>query len=397
MRHIAYIEQFFTLPNESGITRHYDFARALVQAGNRVTVITSYNGQEAKKMAIEGIEVQYIPVAYQNAFGFVKRFWAYTKFALHAIFVAQKLDNVDFAYISSPPLTTGIVALYLKKIAKIPYLFEVRDLWPQFPIEAGGIKNGFIKWAAYRFEETIYRNSERIIACSPGILAGIKSKNVSFLPENLAMISNFSDTELFFRREINLLERNKYLAAEEKGIVYFGAIGKANQVDYFVELAEISEKEGLNLRFFVLGWGSEKERLEKKAEKLSNIHFLAPLPKAEMPFFLSFMDFSYTCFQDLPVLRSNSPNKLFDALAMSLVSFVNMNGWMQEIVEINECGAYIPPTQPSIFIEKIQTYLINEDLLSLHQQHARQIAEKQFSKKVQVQKMLDFVAKFPLK
>ncbi len=392
MRHIVYIEQFFTLPNESGITRHYDFARALVQAGNRVTVITSYNGQEAKKIAIEGVEVRYIPVSYQNAFGFVKRFWAYTKFALHAIFVAQKLDNVDFAYISSPPLTTGIVALYLKKMANISYLFEVRDLWPQFPIEAGGIKNSFVKWAAYRFEEMIYRNAERIIACSPGILAGIISKNLSFLPKNLAMISNFSDTELFFRREVNLLERNKYLAAGEKGIVYFGAIGKANQVDYFVELAEISEKEGLNLRFFVLGWGSEKERLVKKAEKLSNIQFLDPLPKAEMPFFLSMMDFSYTCFQDLPVLRSNSPNKLFDALAMSLVSFVNMNGWMQEIVETNECGAYIPPTQPSIFIEKIQNYLINQDLLRLHQQHARQIAEKQFSKKVQVQKMLDFVA-----
>ena len=172
--------------------------------------------------------------------------------------------------------------------------------------------------------------------------------------------------------------------------MYFGAIGKANQVDYFVELAEISEKKGIKLRFFVVGWGSEQGRLQQKAEKLTNMQFLPPFPKSEMPYFLSLMDFSYTCFQDLPVLRSNSPNKLFDSLAMHLVCFVNMDGWMQEIVEKNLCGAYIPPNQPTVFIEKMEAYLADEGLLFFHQKNARKTAEREFSKKVQVAKMLGF-------
>lgn len=390
MRHIAYIEQFFTLPAEPGITRHYDFAKALVEAGNRVTVITSHNEKQDKTLEIQGLRIYFLAIPYNNAFGFVKRLMAYTKFAFKAIRLVNQIVTIDLAYISSPPLTTGLVGLFLKKIKKVPYLFEVRDLWPQFPIEAGGIKNIFVKWLAYRFEEMIYRNASKLIACSPGMAVSIQSKISPKKP--LTIIANFSDTGLFVRREITAAESTKYLAEGEKGIVYFGAIGKANQVDYFIELAEISAQKGLKLRFFVVGWGSERERLMKRAEKLLNIQFLPPFPKAEMPHFLSLMDFSYTCFQDFPVLRTNSPNKLFDSLAMGLICFVNMNGWMQEIVEKNECGAYIPPAQPALFIEKMQIYLANAQLLHQHQKNARQVAEREFSKTVQVEKMLKFLA-----
>ena len=143
---IVYIHQYFCTPEEPGGTRSYWFARELVKRGHEVVMVTSTNvaHPEAGRVVIDGIEVEYVKNEYSNYFSPWKKVWSFVKFMRSSIKQASKEKNVDVVYATSTPLTVGIVALWLKWRKKWKYIFEVRDLWPEFPIQVGAIKCGGI-------------------------------------------------------------------------------------------------------------------------------------------------------------------------------------------------------------------------------------------------------------
>ena len=139
---ILYIHQYFKTPEEGGSIRSYYLAKGLVDAGHEVTMVTAHNGPyEVKK--IDGVAVHYLPVPYDNSFGFAQRLWSFWSFVKLAKKEAKSLPKQDLAYVMTTPLTTGFIATYLKKELNLSYYFEVGDLWPEAPIQMGVIKN---KW-----------------------------------------------------------------------------------------------------------------------------------------------------------------------------------------------------------------------------------------------------------
>ena len=204
-------------------------------------------------------------------------------------------------------------------------------------------------------------------------------------------ISNFSDTEQFKPLSKNKELTKKYLNDNEKGVIYFGAIGIANHLEYLLDIAEKSK--GLPLKFFIVGDGSEKERLMQLAKQkgLENITFLPPVPKNELPQLLSIMDFSYVSFLNLPVLTSCSPNKLFDSLASGKVCITNTKGWMKDLLEKEECGFYADPENPQDFIDKIMPFLEDENVMQSHKGKARIIAENKYSETVMCGKLMELI------
>ncbi|MCX6351962.1 MAG: glycosyltransferase family 4 protein [Bacteroidetes bacterium] len=394
---VVYIHQYYLTPDDWGSTRSYYFSRALADAGHEVFIITSCKTQK-KEVTYNGkITIYYLPIAYSQNFSKRQRIWSYLKFSVRAFLLVLGLKNISLIYATSTPLSVGIISLAIKKVKDIKYIFEVRDLWPEVPIALGFIKNKWMISILKSVTKSIYKNAEKIVAASTGMEEGIKLYKTE---TPITVITNFSDTEIFKPQltpkspkgdlMLDFELRRKYLKDEEKGIIYFGAIGMANHLEYFLEAAKASQEAKLSLKFFVVGDGSEKERLQKIAIKseINNLIFLPPIPKKNLPELLSVMDFSYISFLHIPELFTSSPNKLFDSLAMGLACITNTIGWMQEVLETSESGLFCNPNQPSDFVEKIKPFLTDENLLSTFKANARRVAEEKFSTEVCCERLL---------
>ncbi len=367
------------------MVRSYYLAKGLVAHGYAVEMITAHNQKKYKKVVRDGITIHYLPVFYDNKLGFIRRVYAFLKFVRLARKKAAEIKNVDLCYAMSTPLTVGMIALWVKKRLGIPYYFEVGDLWPEAPIQMGAIKNRFLKKGLYNFEKKVYQEADKLIALSPSIRNSMEKTAPG---KQTFVIPNMSDCS-FFDMEIKSKRVEEKFNVENKFVItYFGAVGKANHLEFLVEAAK--KCHDLRVRFIVMGYGSELNRIKKLTNQrgVKNLSFLPYGNKEALKEVLNITDAVYVSYADVPVLETGSPNKYFDALASGKLIIQNFGGWLKEITETNNCGFYTNPHKPSEFIEKLRPVLENKKLLLHQQKNARSVAESYFSKELQVQKLL---------
>jgi len=383
---IVYLHQYFNTPAQGGSLRSYYIAKAMVVAGHEVVIITTHNDTKTAFAEIAGIKVHYLPIAYQNGFGFWRRVTAFFYFAQASYRFVQKLPKPDLIYATSTPLTVGLSALWLKKKLKIPYIFEVRDLWPLVPIALGVLRNPFAKWIAQHWEKRIYQHAQKIIALSPAMQAHVQN----IVPQKeVVLVPNMADTGIFSPFSA-LPTKDKKLT-----IGYFGTIGYANHLPYFIEIARKAHVLGYSIEFWVVGKGAKLVEVQALAEayQLDNVHFFPHQNTKALLALLQKVDMVYVSFLDNPALCTTSPNKFFEALACGKLCVVNTKGWLEALVEKNDCGFYANPNKPHEFMEKLQPFLESSELLAQYQHNARLLAEKEFSVEVLTKKMLDAVFK----
>jgi hypothetical protein len=135
---IVILHQHFNTPVSGGAIRSYYLAKALLDAGNEVTVITAHKGAYTCSV-VEGIKVHFLPVPYDNRFGFSARSWSFLVFVFGIIRRPRLFKEASYCYAISVPLTIGLAALWIKRFYKTPFLFEVGDLWPDAPVQLGFI------------------------------------------------------------------------------------------------------------------------------------------------------------------------------------------------------------------------------------------------------------------
>lgn len=383
---LLYIHQYFKTPQEGGAIRSYYLSRGLVKKGFKIEMITSHNSSIYTIKEIDGIKVHYLPVPYRNKMGFVQRIRSFVKFVRLARKTAMNIEGVEKAYITSTPLTVGSIGLYLKKKKHIPFIFEVRDLWPKAPIEMGVFKNPLIKRWLYNYEKRIYKAADKIVALSPGMRDWIKevvpSKGVYTVP-------NMADCE-FFQKELKDPKLIEFYHVEKPFVItYLGSIGQTNHLEFLLDIAEASQRQNLNIDFKIVGQGSRLHDIQLISyhKGLKNVEFISHQNKEGVRRILNVTDATYVSFKDIPVLATNSPNKLFDSLASGKLTIVNTPGWTKELVEKYKCGFYANPHQPLEFLELLKPYLEQKDLLEEAKNNARSIAEKLYSKRLQVEKI----------
>ncbi len=387
---ILYIHQYFKTPQEGGAIRSYYLGRGLVENGFEVEMVTTHNERAYRKTRIDGITVHYLPIPYSNSMGGIRRIRSFMSFVRQSKKIIKNIKGVDLAYVTSTPLTVGLIGLWMKKKLGIPYIFEVRDLWPTAPIEIGMIKGALIKKWLFRLEARIYQSAEKIVALSPGMRDWIKN----VVPEKeVYMIPNMADCQ-FFTKEIKDPKLVEFYHVNQPFVItYFGSIGTANHLEFFLDIAEKSLESNLNINFKVVGDGGKLSNIKLSAylKKLTNLEFIGHQNKGGVKDILNISDATYVCFADLPVLATNSPNKLFDSLASGKLTIVNTPGWTKDLVEKYNCGFYANPNRPEEFLELIKPFLKNRSLLDTYKNNARQIAEQHYSKKLQIQKLVSVI------
>jgi len=380
---IIYIHQYFVTPNEGGAVRSYYLAKGMVKAGMEVDLITAHNEDEYDLKIIDGITVHYLPVSYDNSFGFLKRGQSFLKFVSLAKKLIPKLPRPDLLYISSTPLTTGMIGLWAKRKFALPYIFEVRDLWPEAPIQMGAVSNPLLKKFLYKLEERIYKNALKIVALSPGIKTYIEGKSRK---EKVFLIPNFADTDFF-------MPQKKQIESTKFTISYAGAIGKVNALEEFLALAHQAQQHGKDWQFIMMGKGASFPNLVYKADDLGldNIKFEPFGSKNKVKELLQYSDMVYISFAHLPVLKTNSPNKFFDALAMGKPLIVNHKGWIQELIHTHQLGLYYNAKQADASWKKLCDFVDNSQKMSDAGKRARLLGENYFSSAIAVKRVLHVV------
>jgi glycosyltransferase involved in cell wall biosynthesis len=383
---ILYIHQYFKTPREPGATRIYFIVQQLIKEGHNVTVITQnkkITASNREEMYIDGINIVYLKNAYSNEMSIPMRIKSFFNFMYKSSFEVFKHKNIDLVIATSTPLSVGLPALLLKKIKGIPFVFEVRDLWPEVPIQMGGLKNPLVKKIAIWFEKTIYKNASHIVALSPGMFDGV----VKYVPsEKVSMIPNMAKKEHFWPREKDkdCIEQLQ-LRENSFKVIHFGTMGIANGLNYFVEAAKIAYDKGItDVDFILLGEGKAEKNLKLYTEKykLTNVFFYDRMAMKGTSEVVNICDISVVPFLNIPILSTNSPNKLFDSLAAGKPIIVNSNGWTKKMVEDNSCGAFVDPENPNELFELIMSWKNDPHLLKVMGENSRKLAETTYDESI---------------
>ena len=391
---ILYIHQYFNTPSEPGGTRSYWISRELVRRGHHVTMITSTrSGSHPNPCTtiVDGIKVIYVKNDYSNYMSPVRKVKSFVSFMNKAINVGCNQEDIDIVFATSTPLTVGYVALRIKSRRHLPYVFEVRDLWPEFPIQIGAIRNPllikFLRW----FEKRIYFKSEHVIALSPGMQDGVVA--TGFPKEKTSMIPNMSKPDKFFPHSPDKNTIEKFNIDMNKfNVIHFGSMGRANGLEYIIEAAKSLKERGCeDVNFVFMGDGATQPLLKSLVEDygLKNVQFLGNHKMDIVSEVVNCCDASITTFKNLPILKTNSPNKLFDSLSAGKPIIVNSAGWTKDMVENENCGFYVNVEKPEELADKLLLYKDNKELLDEWGKNARRLSVEVYDKDILSAKVAD--------
>lgn len=396
MKRIVYLHQYFVTPEEYGATRSFWFCKELIRRGYDVQVYSALSSSSKRTTGhycIEEIKVSFVSDRYANTQSSFKKMYLFSTYFLSTCYYLFKSRKaIDLVYATSTPLSVGALALLFNRLFKVKYVFEVRDLWPEFPIQIGAIKNRLIIRLLRSLERSIYRNAEHIVALSPGMKSGVVNCGVD--DYDVTVIPNMSKPDLFYPRAKSEKVLQKYRIDSSKlNLIHFGSMGAANGLIFFVEAFNVLKERGIDdVRLFFVGYGSteEKLRIRVKDAGLDNVFFLGKFNTHDMSEILNCMDVSIVSFKNLQVLNTNSPNKLFDSLSAGKPIIVNSNGWTKKLVEFYEVGAYFENSDIEDFIEILDVFRIAEDRERMAL-NARRLSIDVFNKSLLVNQFIDVI------
>lgn len=378
---VLILHQHFKVPHRGGAVRSYYLAKALVDQGIQTIVITAHNEALYKKEMMEGIEVHYLPVPYDNRFGFYKRVNSFFKFVVQSAKYAGRHRDVDVCYAISVPLTTGLAAMWIKRRYGIPFIFEVGDLWPDAPIAMGFIRNRLLQRTLYAMEKAIYKQASSVVALSSTIKSIVESKVKG---KTIHLLPNMADTGFFVPEEKRPSLEEKFNVRGKFVVAYIGAIGVANGLKFYLACAGESQRAGSPIQFLMCGDGAMLEAHENSARKLGlqNLTFLPFRNRDGVKDIMNITDAVFISYQGVKILETGSPNKYFDGLASGKLVIINFGGWIKDEVEKEKCGICIDQQHPGNFVEKIKPFLDDRELLKQYQQAARLLAERKYSREM---------------
>lgn len=310
--------------------------------------------------------------------------YAFFLFALKSSLAVLKAKHVDVVFATSTPLTIAIPGVAAKLKHKCPMVFEVRDLWPELPVAVGALRNPISKWLAYRLEKWAYKNSDHIIALSPGMKNGII--RTGYHAEKVTVVPNSCDRALFgvpASAGDSFLKEHPYLEGLPL-VTYAGTLGMINGVGYLVDIAAKMLHIDSSVRFLIVGAGMQASSIYTHARSSGvlgkNLWIIPPVAKQDMPRLLSATTVAVSLVIDLPALWNNSANKFFDALAAGRPVAINHEGWQADILRSSGAGIVLPPCDAERAAQALNSFLKDNGRLERAQDASTRLAETQFSR-----------------
>lgn len=363
MIHVLLIHQAFVPSNGAGGTRHYELAKYCVKRKCRFTVVAgsiSYlTGERTKQNDDErGIQITQAFTYPSLHKGFVFRILAFISFMFSSTWEGITCKQPDVVMGTSPPIFQAFSAWLVSVFRNKPFLLEIRDLWPEFAIDLGVLKNRILIQLSRGLEAFLYRRSDLILVNSPAyrdylLNHGTIDKKIKFVPNGV-------DSSMFESSGNESILRGKYQLQGKKLMIYTGALGMANDIYTLLDAMKLLKKE-TRIHLVLAGDGMEKKPLERYAihHGLNNVTFTGALPKSSIPIVLAESDACVAILKNIPMFKTTYPNKVFDYMAAGKPTILAIDGVIREVIEESKGGIYSTPGDALQLAENIKLVLNN--------------------------------------
>jgi len=377
---ILLIHQYFLEKGDGGGSRFNEMTQVWASQGHTITVLSGMvhyatGKKEAKykgkfiskdKSFYENVDVIRCHVSESYNTSFIGRLWAYFSFVFSSIYagIFKIKEKYDVIVVTSPPLFVGITAYVLAKIKKLPFVFEVRDLWPESAIDTGVLQNKIIIKFAYWFEKFIYSNATLINVLTPAFRDKlINEKKVS--KEKIIFIPNAADFTLAedVQKNFDVIGFKKELGLENKFVItYVGAHGVANHLIQLIDAAE--QLTDTNVVFQLIGAGMKKEELinEVKKRNINNVIFRDSVSKKEVFKYILASDAGASVLKKVDTFKTIYSNKSFDYMSCKRPILLAIDGVSRDLINDAKCGVYVEPENTIDIVKGVKKLMnLNED------------------------------------
>lgn len=355
---ILVLYQNYLARGAAGLARYNEFARCWADAGHQVTVITSMvdyatgvkDTRYRRKWVVQEVDGTGITVIRTFMAGnyhksFTNRLLSYLSFAISALWAGLLFSGKqDLVIAYSPPLPLGLSGWLVARVKRIPFVFEVGDLWPDFAIEMKVLTNRTLIALAYWLERFLYRRADRITVVTEGFSEKLITKD-SKLAEKIEVIPNAADTEVFSPGPKDNWVRQKYGWGNKFVLLYAGTHGISHNLDRLLDLAQLLRNEHPEIRIVLMGDGMAKPSLVERArrEYLDNVQFMDIQSRETTKDYLNAADVCVAILQKLDSFKIVHPGKLFDYMACGRPIVVAIDGLARKLVMEAGAGIYADP------------------------------------------------------
>jgi len=390
--HILLLHQLFVRPDDPGGTRHVEFCESLVRSGHRVTVLAgtrSYlTGETVARVRREvlapGLEVVRCGTIGGGHRSCSWRAVGFLWFTATSLAAGLRIGRVDVVWGTSPPLLQVASAWALARVKRVPWVFEVRDLWPAFAVAAGVLRSRVLITLSEWLERFLYRRADLLIVNSPGFTAYLLERGVP--TEKVTLVPNGVNPEKFDPAGEGAAFRQAHGLQGNFVALYAGAHGLSNDLSVVLEAAaKLRDETGVV--FVFVGDGKEKPHLMRQAEQLglTNAVFLPPVGKEHMAEILAAADCGIAILKPLPLYATTYPNKVFDYMAAGRPVVLAIDGVIREVIEGEQAGIAVPPGDAAALAAAVRRLAADRAEAREMGRRGRRAVERRFDRRQQSQ------------
>lgn len=405
--HILLFHQYFLEPDGAGGTRFNEMADLWTNEGHQVTVIcgmmpdqfgkkrAEYTGKFFSKKTQNGVNIIRCHVSEGYNANFIGRIFGYFTFTFFSLLagVFKAKDKYDLVLVTSPPLFIGLSGYTTSLIKRIPFVFEVRDLWPESVADTGVVKNKMILGFASSLERYIYRKAKLINVLTPAFRInlmekkGVPDSKICYIPNAADIESATGALASFDRSKL----RGDLQCVDKFVIVYVGAHGLANGLFQILDAAE--KLKDSDVVFWLIGKGMKRNELIKASQEraIGNVIFIDPVPKSEIYKYILSADVGTSVLIKNDTFKTIYSNKTFDYMSCKKPILLAIDGVSRELIEEANCGLFVEPENTTDLVDKIMMYRNDPLLMKKHGENGFDYVNRHFDRRKLAQEYLDYL------
>jgi hypothetical protein len=365
--HVLFLSDNFPPEVNAPASRTFEHCREWVCAGHRVTVITcapnfpagkvfhGYRNRLWQSEEIDGIRVIRVWSYIAANAGFARRILDYVSYMITASLAALRVRDVSVVIGTSPQFFAACAACFVGWAKRAPFVFELRDLWPESIKAVGAMDHSRIIAALEKLELFLYRRARLIVSVTNSFRANLERRGID--PAKIEIVTNGVDLARY-RPQPRDPDLTRDLGLEDKFVAgYIGTHGMAHALETILDCAHLAARDpaGRDIQFLMVGDGAEKARLreECRARGLDNVAFIESVPKDQVVRYWSLLDVSIIHLRRTALFKSVIPSKMFESMGMGIPILLGVEGEASEILEREQAGLSFEPENAALLCQQL--------------------------------------------
>ena len=361
---ILFLTHYFPPESNAPASRVHEMAKRWVANGHEVQVITcipnvpngiiykGYRNRLKQTEWIDGIQVTRIWTYIAANRGRIRRIMNYVTYMMSAVMVGFFVKKPDVLIATSPQLFCGLAGVILKRMRHIPFILEVRDIWPESIVTVGAMTNQRIIRVLEMLERAMYRSADTIVTVGKGYRQRLIEKGVD--EKKIQVVMNGVDQDIFSPRKLDICLCESLGIKDKFVCSYIGTVGMACGLEIVVRAADVLKRRGhANVHFLIVGDGAERRRIESnaRAKGLTNITFTGRQPKEMIPAYFSVSNVCLVHLKRTDLFKTVMPSKIFEAAGMAKPIINGVSGFAENFIKEAGAGEIIEPDNEEALVQ----------------------------------------------